>query len=799
MAQTQQKKAVVIKEEENEFSFRELLVKSLNYLPLFVVFLIMSFAVAVVYIHFQTPIYVTSIKLLIKDAKSRGSGSDQVLADLLGNSKPNLANEMEILKSKAMMERVVEHQQLNTVYYSKGSVNTFELFDTDPSSKFVQFSSIKDSSKSYSVVLQVGEDGTIYTVNGDKKVKAQNHVPVVMPDYTYVINMADPKTFKPDYTYSARWIPTASLAAGLAGSLSIYPLSKDASILVISTSSQVPLKSQVILNSLVDEYNDYNIEQNNQIAENTIHFIDGRLLLISNELNDVETELKNFRQNNALDIEAQGSQEVSMAKDLQNKLNDQELQMNVANMVSDYVNNPSRKYELVPSNLGINDATLGSLVGAYNSGVLKREELLKTLGEKNIQVITLESQLDDLRNKIIESVNNVKAVYKATYDSAYGRYNAALGDIREIPEKEKRLLEIERQQGIKEKLYIYLLEKREESALSRAAEIGRSDSIDSAASGGPVNIKNSNVYMIALFAGLGFPLLIVYLMDLLNDKLTTRQEILKLTEAPIIGEISHFADEERKIIAGKTRGMLPEQFRIVRTNLRYFLPKDKTGNCILVTSTMPGEGKTFVSMNFAGVLAVSGRKTVLIEFDMRRPKIAESLDLPKDHVDLAAFLSGDIEPSKLIKKVQGVENLFVVTTSYVPPNPAELLLSDRLPVLISYLKTNFDYVIIDTPPLGIVSDAKVLAEHADLSIYVIRQRFTQRKQVKMLNDIYLEKRLPNLALIVNDVKAKGIRGYYGYGYYNSGNYGYDYSLGYAYNYGSKVERTWWQKFKSFFR
>lgn len=797
-APEQQKQVITVREEENEFSFRELLVKSLNYLPLFVIFLVFSFAIAIAYIHFQTPIYTSSIKLLIKDAKRGGSGSDQVLADLLGNSKPNLTNEMEVLKSQALMERVVNHDHLNTIYHSQGRINTLELFGTDSASRFVQFLAIKDSSRYYSVTLEVDDDA-VYVLNGEHKTKVQNHIPVVTSDFTYVVNIMNPDLYKSGYKYSATWVPTPAMAASLAGSISVAPLSKDASILVISTASQVPAKSRLVLNSLVGEYNNYNIEQNNIIADNTIKFINDRLLIISNELDDVETSLKDFKQSNALDIEAEGSQEVGTAKSLQDKLNDQQLQISVADMVSEYINNPARKYDLVPSNLGIADATLNGLIDAYNSAVLKRDEMLKTLGEQNLEVKTIESQLDDLRDKIIESVSNVKAVYNKTYNAALDQYKTAIGNIREIPEKEKKLLEIERQQGIKEKLYIYLLEKREESALSRAAEIGQSDSIDEAKSGGPVNLKNSNIYLMALFAGLGIPLLIVYLMDLLNDKLTTRQEILKLTDAPIIGEISHFADEERKIIAGKTRGMLPEQFRIVRTNLRYFLPKDKTGNCILVTSTMPGEGKTFVSMNFAGVLAVSGRKTVLIEFDMRRPKIAESLDLPKDHVDLAAFLSGNIDPTKLIKKVQGVDNLFVITTSYVPPNPAELLLSDQLPGLVKYLKTNFDYVIIDTPPLGIVSDAKVLAEYADLSIYVIRQRFTQRKQVKMLNDIYHEKRLPNLALIVNDVKAKGIRGYYGYGYYNSGNYGYDYSLGYAYNYGSKVERTWWQKFKSFFR
>ncbi len=794
---TTPKKPVAKQEEESEFSFRELLVKSLNYLPLFIACLTISLLVAVVYIHYQTPLYSTSIKLLLKDVNNKGQTttiSDQVLPQVFFTTKTTLANETEVVKSESLMEKVVLHQQLNTVYYSIGKVNTLELFGTSPESKFVQFSAIKDSSRSYNITLKV-KDGNIYVLDGDKETQTENHKLVITPMCNYIINITDPSLYKPDYKYSATWLPTPAIAGSLAGSLSVSVLNKDASILLISTSSQVPLKSELVLNTLVDEYNNHNIYQNNKIADNTISFIDDRLLVISGELNVVENGIKNFKENNALDIEAEGGQEVGMAKSLEEKLNDQELQVNIANMVSQYINNPKRPYELVPSNLGIGDATLSTLVTSYNTGVLKREEMLKTLGEQNLDIKALESQLDDFRSKIMESINNIKALYNATYSATYSRYTKTLSNIKAIPEKEKQLLEIERQQGIKEKLYLYLLEKREESAVSKAAAVGKSESVDRAVSGGPINLKNSNVYLMALFAGLGIPLLVVYLMDLMNDRVTTRDEILKFTDAPIIGEISHFAGQERKIVAGKTRGILPEQFRIVRTNLRYFLPKEQRGVSILVTSTMPGEGKTFVSINMAAVLAVSGKKTVLIEFDMRRPKVSEALTVPVTGYDLPSFLAGTIQPENIIQKVNGIDNLFAITTSVVPPNPAELLLSEQVGVLFSYLKQHFDYIIIDTPPLGIVSDAKVLSEYADLSIYIVRQRFTQRKQLKMLNEMYQEKKLPNLALVVNDVKLKGIRSYYGYGYTYGGSYGYDYSIGYGYSSG-KRKKPVWKKFFS---
>jgi tyrosine-protein kinase Etk/Wzc len=433
------------------------------------------------------------------------------------------------------------------------------------------------------------------------------------------------------------------------------------------------------------------------------------------------------------------------------------------------------------------------LIASYNEAVLKREDLLKTMGEKNVNVISVESTLDGLRDKIIESVNTIKASYNQAYEALNDQYKKVMGNVNTIPDKEKQLLEIERQQGIKQNLYLFLLQKREEAAVTRAASVSKSESIDGSSSSGPINIKSSNIYLMALFAGLGIPFLIVYLMDLLNDRITTREEILKYTDVPIIGEITHFQNKERKLVAGKTRGVLPEQFRIVRTNLRYFLPKNVTGQCILVTSTMPAEGKTFISMNLASVLAISGKKTVLLEFDMRRPKISESLGIHQGSIDLPTYLAAGGNPAELVTKVDEVQNLFAVSTGFMAPNPAELLLSDHIETLFNYLKQHFDYIIIDTPPLGIVSDAKVLSEFADMSVYIVRQRFTQRKQLRMLNEIYHEKKMTNLALIVNDVKLKGLNSYYGYGYTYGGSYGYDYSIGYGYNKEKSGKKMSWKK------
>ncbi len=495
-------------EQDNQFSLTELISKSLNYIPLFIIFVVAALTITFIYIRYQNPVYSTSIKLLIKDVNKRNtvSGSDQLMSDFMFNSRSNLANELEIIKSESIMDKVVRTLQLNTVYYSHGKVRTIELYDTIPSSRFIIFSDIKDSTKSYNIT--VGSTGSsIFYLKGEEQVPVMQNVPVNLGSFTFTVRRSA-QNLREDYQYSAYWYPPSQMAESLAGQLQVAPLNKDASILTISLNSPVPMKSRVILNSLAYHYNQFNIDENNKIAENTINFIDERLLLISGELGTVESSLKNFREtNNIIDIPAQQSIQLNDVSTLKDKLSEQEMRLNIAKMVSDYVSNPGRKFNLVPSTLGIEDATLLGLVSTYNAGVLKREELLKTLGENNVAITTLEDQLEQMRQKIIENVNNVKAAYTSAYNQANSQYRRIMGGISTIPEKQKQLLEIQRQQGIKEKLYLFLLEKREESAISRAAVISKSSAIDRAKSSGPVSPQTSNLYLMALAAGLGIPLL----------------------------------------------------------------------------------------------------------------------------------------------------------------------------------------------------------------------------------------------------------------------------------------------------
>ncbi len=777
---------------------RELLYKYLHYLPLFFLILLISLGITYLYIRYTTPVYSSSIEILVKD-DSKKSGtelSDQILSQLISNGKTNIANELEIVKSPNIMLRVVNDLRLNTVFYSEGKLNEVELYDTAHNG-FVIFSVIRDSFHRHEVNIQVANN-KIYYVIGKNKQEVFNNSIIRNAGYDFTINVPDTRNFKPEYTYKAVWLPPTVAAQNYSHQVDADALNKEASIMVLKVLSESPKKGKDILNATAAEYNNENIDEKNIALDNTIAFVNDRLLLISNELGGVENQLQNYRQtNNVIDVQSQETHAFDNTKDLKDKMDALQVQLGITDMISGYVNDPSRKFTLVPSTLGIEDPTLLELIKGYNDGVLQREELLKTLPPGNIAVVTLEDQIGQLQNKIVEDVANIKKSLTAAYDQASGEYNKLLGGINTIPEKEKQLLEIERQQGIKEKLYLYLLEKREETAINRSAAVGNSVPISPAtSSAGPVSPNKSNLYLIAVLISVLIPAAIVYLRDLFNDTVTTRGDILKYTTLPILGEINHSTVGERKIVVDRSRSALPEQFRIIRTNLQYFLPSvDKS--TFLITSTIVGEGKTFISMNLGAILSLSGKKTILLEIDLRKPKISKALDIETKGQGISSYLIGKSSLQDIIVPVPGWDNFFLLPAGAIPPNPAELLLSPRVDEMFKELKESFDYIIVDCPPVGMVSDAKILANYSNVVLYILRQRYTLKKQLEFVHNLYVQETFKNMALLVNDVQAGGLDGYYGhsgkYAYGTSYNYSYDYNYGYAEDAGRWSR--WWSRFK----
>jgi capsular exopolysaccharide synthesis family protein len=352
-----------------------------------------------------------------------------------------------------------------------------------------------------------------------------------------------------------------------------------------------------------------------------------------------------------------------------------------------------------------------------------------------------------------------------------------------IPGKEKRLLEIARQQKILEELYSFLLQKKLETSISAASTLSNSRIIEPAFfSNTPIRPDKKSYYTIAFFLGLILPALIIFLAEFLNDKIGSKADIQRHTDAPILGEVGHSLDKKTLVVGKNNRKFIAEQFRILRTNLQYVLPK-KENSTILVTSSASGEGKSFISTNLASVIALTGKKTVILEFDIRKPKIVKGLGLPERSVKgITNFLIGNAEVEDIVTPVKDVENLFVIPCGPLPPNPSELILNERLAVLFGEVKARFEAVIIDTAPVGLVSDSFSLGQYADVTVYIVRHNHTFKRQVQLIDELYKKKKLPNLSIVINDVSAKiGYGSYSGYGGYGYSGYGYGKEMEYFEN------------------
>lgn len=779
-----------------KFTPKEFLFKYLVYLPLFIATVTIALALAYLYLRYQVPHYSSSVSILIKDDKN-SQPSDALNEIVLFKPKTNLANEIEILRSASLMQKVVRAINLNTQYWAEGNVKRTEIYGNKPFN-YVLLTS-KDTNTAHTLVLNFNSQG-YFRVQGltNQWYRQGDIVRASHGDFkiTNIISGA----LNPEYKYIIQWVPPSQMAGSLAAGLNIRQLNRDATILSINIVTEIQQKGLDILNELVKAYNNNIIENKNRVIENTVRFIDGRLILLTSELGKVEHGLQEFRQRNEIiDIQKQGENQSDELKSAYEKLGEQEIRLQVIEMVTRYISNPDKRFSLVPSSLGIEDPTLLALITNYNQLQLEREEKLKIMPEANPVIQVLNNQVEKVRISLVENLTNLRSATETLRNNLLADYNNQRNRFRTIPSKERELQEIQRQQGIKEKLYLFLLQKREESAITVASSISNASSIDPAtSSGAPVSPDRSGTFRLALIAGLLLPAGFIYLRELLNDKITDKADITSVTEIPIAGEIGHYKIGDRKLVVGeKDRSVISEQFRLARTNLQFFIT-DKKNPVILVTSSIAGEGKTFTSMNLGGVWAMANKKTVILELDLRKPKISKSLGLVNKK-GISNYIIGEARKEELAVPVKDTPNLYIVPAGPIPPNPTELMLDEKLGELFSYLKENFDIIIIDSAPMGLVSDAKVLSRFADAVIFLVRQRFTPKKQLEFINELYVKNTFSHLSLFVNDVKLTGANSYYRYGYTYGYGYGYSNNMAYNYSYSENDKQNWWQRLVQYFR
>jgi tyrosine-protein kinase Etk/Wzc len=754
-------------------SFRDLFFKYVRFLPVFVLSVAFALLGAYLYLRYTVPIYQVGGSIIIKNEQAGGRG-DKVDELFAGNRGMNIQSEIEILKSRPLMQRVVEKLNLQFSYYAIGKIKTVNIYKQGPF--IVNALQIVDSSRSFAFKVRVF-NGKEFSINKEKRIlRFGDSFKTAFGIFSLTKNF----DFSVGNEYNVVWMPSFSAAGIYAGSLQIIPKGTTG---ILSISMQTPnsVLGADIINELMVEYSTYSVEQKKLSSDQIMKFINDRLIDYGHKLDSVQRMYLDFQTKyNLIDAGTQQSTYFDAIGEADKTTNEQTLKINVISLIDEYLSEKQNEFSkvVVPSTLGIDDPTLNELVTAYNSAQRNRQQLLDAnVPAGNPLVKESVQQIEKLRIAIKESLKNIKSSTNQVIGRYRERGNIGETQLKAMPVKVKELAEIKRQVEAYQGLYKLLQEKREETAISRASTIPNSDIIDKAyPTITPIKPNRRVIQGLAILLGLALPALFIFVAEVLNDKVTTRFDIEKLTTAPILGEIGHSYSEGTLVVNKTTRSMVAEQFRIIRSNLQYILHK-KEKAVLLVTSSFSGEGKSYISTNMGAVLALAGKKTIILEFDIRKPKVLSGLGMTKGP-GITNFLVGKGNLPDLIRPIPEHENLFVLGCGPVPPNPAELLLDPKLDELFAWLKENYDMVIIDTAPVGMVSDAMTLSKFADCTLYLVRQEHTFKKQVALIDEFYQANKLPKVSIIINDVKIKP-----GYGYYGYGRYGY----GYGYGYGSYYE------------
>jgi tyrosine-protein kinase Etk/Wzc len=751
-----------------EIDIKGIILRYLRYWYLFVIGVVLCFALAFLYLRYTTPQYPVSSTLLIKDDKKGPDLSgNAVFSDLeIFKSSNNINNEIQVLKSKSLMQRVLQELGLQASFFIEGDVKTTEVYGASLPIKLIIHELDSAAFNKWAVIhfkrrnqfeLEAGQQRTVHQFG--QEIRSS------LGRFTVVAATSRAASVPPGHDkLKIKFHDTRQLGNYYSQKLQVATVNKEASVLSISLVDPVPEKGEDIINKLVEVYNKEAVEDKNQIAANTIEFIEDRLHFLTSELTDVEKNVEQYKKRNDLtDVSSEAQLYLKQASEYNNQLAEFEIQLDVLNATENYLKEQGGEFALVPGTLSVEDPVLLGLIAQFNELQLKRQRMLRTTRPNNPLVVSMEEQLANLRLNILENLQNIKKGLLITRQNLQASSSRFESRIQQVPSMERELLEISRQQGIKEGLYLYLLQKREEAALSLAATVSNSRVIDPAVAGRvPVQPKRQLVYLIALFMGMGLPLAFVYVKEMLNDKVQDRKEVERATTTPVLGEIARKHTGDTLVVTQDSKTPVAELFRLMRTNLQ-FATAGKENKVILVTSSMSGEGKTFFSINLAASLALVGKKAVILDFDFRKPRVAHHLGLGNEVGITNYLISEGLSEEEVLKPSRVFKDLYVVGSGPVPPNPAELMQLPKVGDLITSLKKQFDYIIIDTSPVGQVADALTLNPYVDSCLYLVRYNYTLKEQLGIIDDIYRNRKLKHPMLVLNDARKNNSYGY-GYGY-----------------------------------
>ena len=726
-------------------------------------------------------VYFRSATVIIKDPSNKTSTTGLDRFDNIIN-KVNVANEILQFRSKKLMREVLQRLHADISYQLEDGLRSNELYNQSP--VLLSFpDALPEQHFAFTVTLKDKKSLVLSDFTG---IDVKSDFTVEMYD-TVTLSRGMRVVATPTNYYSDSWtgtpirvakLPMESMVNYYKSALGIQQEEEESSILTLALKDGSAARAEDILNTLINVYNEEAIKDKNQVAVNTADFINDRLIIIENELGGVESELETFKQRNQIvDIASSAGMYMSESQKYNTDALELETQLRLANFIKDYLTDPAKETDLIPSNTGIGDMNIESQINLYNTAKLKRDHLIDDSSANNPVVLELNNSLRAMKQNIIRAVDNMIVSLNVQRSDAQSRKMRAQNRITSIPTKERKMLSIERQQKVKEALYLFLLNKREENALSQAMADNNARVIDGAeGSNSPISPNRNRILLLGLLVGLAIPSLACLGILFLDTRVHSRKDVEGIVSVPYLGEIPQdkeagkLNEQESPFLLAKEQrdSTVSEAFRILRTNMAFMARKDLPQQVIIFTSLNEGAGKTFISKNLGMSLVLAKKKVILIDMDIRRGTLSRQLHLHK--TGLTNYLAdATLSAEDIIQHQDGFD---IIAAGAIAPNPAELLMDERLDNLVTELRRRYDYIVVDSVPVGIIADATISNRIADLTIFVARAGRLDRRQLPEIEQLYKENKLHNMALVLNGADLHRRYGYYGY-------YGYSYKYGYG--------------------
>lgn len=803
-------------EEESSFDFKTIITMFILNWQWFALSVFIFICGALIYLRYTNPVYQVSAKMLIKDDNSRRGSGNQMLSNMsdMGfiSTSNGIENEMEIIKSRILARETVKELRLYTEYKEKGLVKDRLIYKTQPINVDIDPESLEKLDETMMTVdMKIKKNGNKYSVEGNAYDAAGNPVPFStsfdrLPAtlrtsagvLTFTKNDFGKDT---DKDVLVKIYPPMAKAAAYAGAMTVEPVSKGTSIALITIKDENARRADDFLRQHAVCYNRQANADKNEIAVKTEEFINNRLEKINKELGTTENELETYKKSNKLiQLQLDASEALAQASSYSDRLSEAKMQIQLLDYLREHMDKTQNRYQIIPSNIGLNDQSSTSLINLYNQTVLERNKLLRGSSEIAPQVKAVTGELDNLESSIRTALQQARRTAEIQLQSIEKQYAIYSNKVASTPEQERILTQIGRQQEVKSGLYLMLLQKREENSISLAATADKGKLIDDPVFAGMVSPKSNMILMMALVLGIGLPLAIIYLIQLMRYKIEGHEDVAKLTKLPIIADVALTNDDNNNgiVVHENENNQIDEIFRSMRTNIQFMLEDGQ--KVVMFTSSTSGEGKTFNAVNVAISFATLGKKVIIMGLDIRKPRLAQIFNftnrklgvtnlLNKEHVSMDEIMT-QVTPS-------GVNaNLDVMPAGPIPPNPTELLAREHLGDIIKTLKEKYDYIILDTAPAGLVTDSLQIGKVADVAVVVCRADYTPKASFELFNKLHAEKKLPNMCYVLNgvDMSKKKYGYYYGYGKFGKyGKYGkyssYTYGTYSSSHYGNKDDKS----------